>query len=180
MPTFQLLTKSQKCLQAARLHCKSQSSFMLVAQLPIALYHRAHSFHSFPPGNFMNIKTAALCLLFFLFPPAFGVELPLGAQKEITQLLSLAENSGCEFNRNGSWHKATEAAAHLRHKYQYLVRWNLIASTEDFILGAATESSITHQPYLVRCPGQPVIDSAHWFNRALRQHRQSTPLLSPG
>lgn len=123
----------------------------------------------------MKVKVALLCIALFLSFPAARAELPTSAQKEITHLLAHMENSGCEFNRNGNWYPPSEAAAHVRKKFQYLVRWNLISTTEDFILGAATQSSITHQAYLVRCPGQTEMESARWFDAALRQYRKASP-----
>jgi hypothetical protein len=46
---------------------------------------------------------------------AASVAAPLSpaVSNEIDDLMSRLEASGCEFNRNGSWHTATEAKSHL-------------------------------------------------------------------
>ena len=41
--------------------------------------------------------------------------------QEITQLFAALETSGCRFQRNGNWHEAPEAKAHLQRKYDYLL-----------------------------------------------------------
>ncbi len=99
--------------------------------------------------------------------------LPPNAQQEIRYLFSYLERSGCEFNRNGSWHSAQEASTHLRKKFAYLERHDLLSSAEDFIVGAASASSLSKQPYRVRCPHAPVVESGPWFTNALKAYRQS-------
>ncbi len=126
----------------------------------------------------MKTKFAVLLLTLLALIPARGAELSPVAQGEIAYLLSHMEQSGCEFNRNGSWYNATDASAHVRKKYQHLVRNELLSSAEDFIVGAASQSSISKQPYQVRCPGQLVVESGPWFDGALRQHRQSRDKIS--
>ena len=48
-------------------------------------------------------------------------ELPNSMKQEAEHLFAYLENSGCQFNRNGSWYSASEAAAHIRKKYEYLL-----------------------------------------------------------
>ena len=126
----------------------------------------------------MKKKIAGLLLALLTLIPALGAELSPAAQGEIAYLLSHMEQSGCDFNRNGSWYNATDASAHVRKKYQYLVRNELLTSAEDFIVGAASQSSISKLPYQVRCPGQPVLESGPWFNSTLQQHRQRQRKIS--
>jgi hypothetical protein len=38
---------------------------------------------------------------------------PMTVRAEVDALLGKLESSGCQFNRNGSWHSAAEAKAHL-------------------------------------------------------------------
>ena len=83
------------------------------------------------------------------------------------------ETSGCQFNRNGSWHSAAEAATHIRKKYNYLVRKKLLTDTESFIKKAASESSISGKPYTVKCEGQADINSALWFDQELANYREN-------
>lgn len=44
------------------------------------------------------------------------------ATQEIEHLISHLKNSGCEFQRNGSWYDSAKAADHLRGKYDYLLK----------------------------------------------------------
>ncbi|MBB6576672.1 hypothetical protein HNP33_000720 [Comamonas odontotermitis] len=90
---------------------------------------------------------------------------------EIDGLFSALLTSGCEFNRNGSWYSAKQASQHLQGKYDYLLKKNLVPTTEAFIDRAASQSSMSSKPYRVRCPGQPETDSKQWFTEQLEQIR---------
>ncbi|MDR3447424.1 DUF5329 domain-containing protein [Dyella sp.] len=94
------------------------------------------------------------------------------SQREITALLSFVAHSPCTFIRNGTAYPATQAEGHLEDKLHYLQRKDKVHSAEDFIQLAATESSISGKPYLVRCDGkeQP---SADWLNEELRRLRNA-------
>lgn len=94
------------------------------------------------------------------------------AKAEIEYLFSHLEKSGCEFNRNGSWYTASEAAAHLKKKYDYLVKKNMITNTESFIEKAASESSVSGKAYQVKCEGKPVVSSKEWFTEELSVFRK--------
>ena len=87
-------------------------------------------------------------------------------------MLSFVEDSGCTFIRNGSEAPAAEARAHLQKKLDYLERKDLVASSEDFIERAATQSSLSGKPYQVRCATQ-TRNSADWLNQELRRLRQA-------
>jgi len=93
-------------------------------------------------------------------------------QAEVPQLLAAVEKSGCEFNRNGSWHDAKKARAHLQSKYDYLVKKNLATTTEDFIERGATKSSTSGQKYLIKCAGAAVVPSAAWLTDELKKLRK--------
>lgn len=90
---------------------------------------------------------------------------------EIDGLFAALLKSGCEFSRNGSWYSAKQASQHLQGKYDYLLRKNLVPSTEAFIDRAASQSSMSSKPYQVRCPGQPDVSSKQWFTEQLQQIR---------
>jgi hypothetical protein len=102
---------------------------------------------------------------------ALPVQPPPGAQIEIDYLLQYVETSGCSFYRNGTWYQGARATAHLRTKYDYLAGRNLITSAEDFIDKAATKSSMTGQPYKIKCGTGDEIDSAQWLRQALANYR---------
>jgi len=89
--------------------------------------------------------------------------LPRSVQAEVDALLASIEASGCSFYRNGSWHDSKAAVAHLRDKYDYLVVRDLIATTEDFIERAATKSSVSGQPYEVKCGSSAAVTSSQWM-----------------
>lgn len=113
-----------------------------------------------------------------LFVPWGGIACAEGlsseGQQEIAHLFSYLAGSGCEFNRNGSWHNAQEAADHLNSKYQYLLGKNRISSAEDFIANAASRSSMSGQPYLVKCGEAAPVESAPWFLAELGKLRNSS------
>jgi len=79
--------------------------------------------------------------------------------------------SGCQFQRNGTWHSATHARAHMELKYEFLVHRQLVNTTEDFISLAATKSSTSGNPYLVKCGTQEQMLSAAWMTARLREVR---------
>jgi hypothetical protein len=95
-------------------------------------------------------------------------------QAEVDALLASVEASGCSFYRNGSWHDSKAAVAHLRDKYDYLVARDLIATTEDFIERAATKSSLSGQPYEVKCGSSAAVTSSRWLYGKLASLRSSS------
>ena len=92
---------------------------------------------------------------------------------EIDGLFAALLQSGCEFSRNGSWYNAKQASQHLQGKYDYLLKKKLVPNTEAFIERAASQSSMSSKPYLVRCPGQPEVASKQWFSEELQKIRAS-------
>ena len=93
------------------------------------------------------------------------------AQREIDGLIAALGGSGCEFERNGSWHDAKTARAHLQKKYDYLRKRGMADTAELFIERGASKSSMSGKPYRVRCPGKAVDAAAHWFEQRLRTLR---------
>ena len=93
------------------------------------------------------------------------------AKQEIAHLFAHLGSSGCEFNRNGTWYPSARAVSHLNRKYEYLLKKGWVRDTEAFIERAATQSSFTGKPYLVRCAGDPPIASAAWLRAELTRYR---------
>lgn len=93
------------------------------------------------------------------------------AQREIDGLIAALGNSGCEFERNGTWHDAKTARAHLQKKYDYLRKRGMADTAESFIERGASKSSMSGKPYRVRCPGKAVDTAGHWFEQRLRTLR---------
>ena len=108
-----------------------------------------------------------LALTLLLASASLAENLNTSAKTEIEYLFAHLEKSGCEFNRNGSWFTASEATAHLKKKYDYLVKKDMIADAESFIDKAASESSISGKAYQVKCEGKPVMNSKDWFTEEL-------------
>jgi Family of unknown function (DUF5329) len=97
----------------------------------------------------------------------------INTKQEITFLFAHLKDSGCKFNRNGSWYKADAAANHLNQKYEYLLKKGYISTTEDFIARAASESSMSHKAYIVKCGGTETKSTA-WFKDALTKYRSES------
>lgn len=94
------------------------------------------------------------------------------AKTEIAGLMDALSNSGCRFQRNGSWFGAAEARTHLQRKYDYLLKKDKVDSAEQFIERAASRSSMSGRAYRVRCEGDEE-DAGHWFNGRLKRLRNS-------
>lgn len=124
------------------------------------------------------IFLAATTLLFVSRAAADPVAPPIRA--EIDALLVLLEASACEFNRNGSWHSAREAKAHLLRKLEYLEKRTAIAQTEQFIELGASTSSFSGKPYLVKCANADPVASREWLSAQLKTIRAVQPGLSAG
>lgn len=120
-------------------------------------------------GSHMRHFIAALALAIPL--SALAAEPDAVAKKEIERLIAHLASSGCEFGRNGSWYSAAKAVSHLQRKYEYLLERDLVPNAEAFIERAASESSSSGKPYIVKCPGQPEIQSGDWFRSALATFR---------
>ena len=115
----------------------------------------------------------------FSFSMGLFLALPLMTQAapnektkaEITSLMNNLAQSGCQFQRNGDWHEAKEARAHLQRKYDYLLKKSLVDTSEQFIQRAASKSSVSGKPYRVKC-GALEVDSAVWFDMQLQRLRK--------
>ena len=110
-------------------------------------------------------------ILLILSPLLAHAEPAPAARQEIAHLIGYLTASGCSFQRNGSWHDAAQAAKHLQRKYDYLQKRDLVASSEDFITRAASESSLSGTPYQVRCGSAAPVASAAWLKAELAKYR---------
>ncbi|MEG3789165.1 DUF5329 domain-containing protein [Lysobacter sp. CCNWLW3] len=103
---------------------------------------------------------------------------PPQAEREIEQLIATLARSGCQFQRNGSWYDAAQAQAHLRKKYAYLRKRDMVASAEQFIERAASESSMSGRAYQIRCGSAAAMPSAAWLRARLNDIR-AKPAAAP-
>lgn len=108
----------------------------------------------------------------FAAAPAPAAPAP-AAQAEVAHLLDYLTQSGCQFQRNGSWHAAPEARAHLQRKYDYLAKRGLVKQAEDFIRHGASQSSLSGKPYQVKCGDNTPRASGPWLHQELQRHRQT-------
>lgn len=122
------------------------------------------------PGR---VPRALACL--GLAAVAWATEPSPVARDEVQHLLAYLGGSGCQFFRNGSWHDAADAKAHLTRKYEYLMGKDLVHDAGDFIRLAATESSMSGTPYRVRCGGGEPVASATWLGEELVRYRDRRP-----
>ncbi len=92
-------------------------------------------------------------------------------QSEVAHLFAYIENSGCQFYRNGTWHDAHEARAHIELKYRYLCSKGQPSCTEDVIERAGSASSLSGKPYQVRCGNSEPVLSGDWLRTELQRFR---------
>ena len=118
-------------------------------------------------------------LLLTLTSLATAAPLPPAARAEVDALLNRLQASGCEFNRNGSWHAGGDARAHLLKKLDYLEGKSLVKTAEQFIEQGASASSMSGKAYLVRCAGKAPVESAKWLAAELQAVRASRAASSP-
>lgn len=113
------------------------------------------------------MRRALAALMLALSVAAAPAAPPADAQREIDGLIAALGQSGCQFQRNGRWYPAGDAQAHLRRKYDWLRKRDLVDSAEQFIDRAGTGSSLSGQAYRVRCAGRPAEPSAAWLRARL-------------
>jgi hypothetical protein len=125
------------------------------------------------------VSAVLFLVLGLTLAPSAPAAPPAIAQTEINYLLGFIESCACEFFRNGSWYDAKKAAAHLRDKYEILAMQDRIQTAEDFIEEAATRSSLSGQPYQVRCSGDKAVTTDQWLRDILARYRAHTALRAP-
>ena len=116
-------------------------------------------------------KHFLVCLLLLTVATALAAPAPPTVRAEINVLLDKLQTSGCEFNRNGTWHTAIEAKAHLLRKLEHLEGLIAVLSTEQFIDHAASKSSSTGKPYLIKCGAVAPMESGKWLTTELNAIR---------
>ena len=93
---------------------------------------------------------------------------------ELQTLLTHLGASSCQFNRNGEWHAAKDAQEHLQKKLAHIEMRRDLRTAEEFIDLAATASSMSGQPYWVRCASAAPVHSAVWLRARLTQMRAAS------
>jgi hypothetical protein len=113
-------------------------------------------------------RVQLLLLIWMVVAAATAAPLGPAARTEIEGLMSRLEASGCEFNRNGTWYTAKEAKSHLLRKLEYFEDRGAVQTTEQFIDLAASSSSTTSRPYLVKCGNGAAVQSGAWLRSQLQ------------
>jgi hypothetical protein len=119
------------------------------------------------------MKAVLFCSLFcmLIFSVALAADPPPAFQSEVAHLFDYIDNSGCQFYRNGSWHDAHQARAHLELKYRYLCRKGEVSCTEDVIERAGSASSLSGKPYQIKCGDATPVLSGDWLKAELQRFR---------
>ncbi|CAG0950851.1 hypothetical protein BURK1_00183 [Burkholderiales bacterium] len=91
-------------------------------------------------------------------------------QREIDHLLAYVASSGCQFVRGGVDHAPEKARDHLARKYA--VARPLIGSADAFIDHVASASSVSGEPYRVRCGAHEAAAKA-WLHAELERYRRT-------
>ncbi len=118
----------------------------------------------------MKALLSALALLFSTLH-AQAAPTPAPIRAEIDALMGKLVASGCQFDRNGSLHSGAEAKRHILRKLDYLEGKRTLQSTEQFIELAASQSSISGKPYVVKCGSAPAVPSQQWLLTQLQDLR---------
>lgn len=122
----------------------------------------------------MNFKAIFISLfLIVIANSSVASQAPASTRAEIEALFKQLQISGCQFNRNGTWYSGTEAQSHLTKKLEYFENKNMIKSTEDFIMHAASTSSTSGKAYQVKCGNSPATESKLWLLEQLKVLRTS-------
>jgi len=95
------------------------------------------------------------------------------AKNEIDHLLNYVAASSCTFVRNGSEYPADKAREHLAGKYRWV--GGRISTAEEFIKYLATQSSMSGEPYHVKC-GKTDALSGVWLTDELHRYRKAPHL----
>lgn len=117
----------------------------------------------------LRILLAAAALAALFAAPARAAP-DARAQREIDHLLAFVASSECRFVRGGVEHDARDARDHLARKLD--VARPLIGSADAFVDHVASGSSLTGEPYRVRC-GERESTAKAWLAGELARHRRA-------
>ncbi|MFM7180259.1 MAG: DUF5329 family protein [Verrucomicrobiales bacterium] len=115
------------------------------------------------------LQFALLVLLSLAFSPRLQAQaLPPEEKAKIQTLLAHLEGlADAKFVRNGSDYDSKTAAKFLRGKWE--ANEKDIKTAADFIAMAATASSTTGKPYLIRLKDAPEVPCADYLNAELKK-----------
>ncbi|MGH8077681.1 MAG: DUF5329 family protein [Lysobacter sp.] len=93
-----------------------------------------------------TLYAAVLSLVLPMVTTAVAAPSPT-TNREVDQLMRALGTSHCEFHRNGCWHDSAQAQAHLRKKYAWLRKRDMVDNAEQFIELAGSKSSLGGRAY---------------------------------
>ena len=106
-----------------------------------------------------------------LLTTAIALALDPNTKAEIDELITYVQTASVRFIRNGTEYSGAEGAQHLRDK---LARaGDRVKTTEDFITGVASKSSITGKPYLVKFADGHTQPTGDWLRAHLAEVRKN-------
>jgi hypothetical protein len=120
--------------------------------------------------RFLQALLAAMAFALCAASPAHAT--PSASEQKVIETLiqRVASQKSMKFMRNGEEHDATEAARHLRAKYDHFK--DKIVTAEDFIRLCGTRSEVTKVPYKVRIANKGTRNSSDFLNEELRVVRR--------
>ncbi len=121
--------------------------------------------------RFAQLDKALFLALAVLCTGISFAQAPATTQREVGHLLDYVARPECQFNRNGKWYGGAAARVHLKKKYDYLVKRNLVPNSEAFIERAATSSSMSGAACQVRCGSDAPTPSGPWLTAELGRYR---------
>ena len=115
------------------------------------------------PRNVVAVFCAALCCAF-----SQPTTKPLSEDEKIERLIRVvAELKDATFIRNGKAHDCREAAKHMRDKWEH--GKDQVKTATDFIDKAASKSSISGKPYLIRFKDGREVESGAFLRDELKK-----------
>jgi Family of unknown function (DUF5329) len=123
---------------------------------------------SLPPKPTVDLIRQLLASIFTLVLTA-SIALGLDAQTkaEIDELIAYVQTSGVRFIRNGLEYSGAEGAEHLRDKLAKA--GDRVKTTEDFVTGIASKSSLSGKPYLVKFADGHTQPTGEWLRAHLAE-----------
>ncbi|CAN7639317.1 MULTISPECIES: DUF5329 family protein [unclassified Variovorax] len=120
--------------------------------------------------RFLQALLAAMAFGLCAASPAHAT--PSASEQRVIETLiqRVASQKSMKFMRNGEEHDATEAAQHLRAKYDHFK--DKIVTAEDFIRLCGTRSEVTKVPYKVRTADKRTRNSSDFLKDELRLVRR--------
>jgi hypothetical protein len=116
-----------------------------------------------------TLLVASAAIAFSLPQASFAGD--TSSNDEIDHLLKFVAASSCTFIRNGTEYPSDKARDHLASKYQFA--GSRIKTAEEFIRYLATESSMSGEPYHVRCGNTDAL-SGVWLTTELTRYRKES------